>query len=51
MISTNICRKKLDNNEFNNILFEGDQEINRKKILNSLSFKENTLNKDLMIYL
>ena len=38
--------KSLDNNEFNNILLEGDQEINRK-ILNSLSFKENTLNKNL----
>ena len=38
--------KSLDNNEFNNILLEGDQEINRK-ILNSLSFKENTQNNNL----
>ena len=38
--------KNLDNNEFNNILLEGDQEINRK-ILNSLSFKENTQNNNL----
>ena len=38
--------KSLDYNEFYNISFEGDQEVN-KKILNALSFKENELNKDL----
>ena len=38
--------KSLDYNEFYNISFEGDQEVN-KKILNALSFKENTQNNNL----
>ncbi len=38
--------KELNNNEFKNISFEGNQEIN-EKIINSLSLKENKLNNDL----